>query len=244
MIDKKIHYVWLGGPKGNVENICINIWKDKLPDYEIIEWNEKNFDIEKEIKGKKFLEECYKQKLWAFIADYIRLKVLYEQGGLYMDTDIQVLKDLTPLMEENRLFFGYESKEYANGAIIGAEPHHPFIKDMLEFYNEDVMNSNLYTIPKIMTYILNKKYEKFDRNNFSEGIRVYDEEYFYPFNYNEEYTDDCITENTYVIHWWGKSWAKKRNYFLETKHMSGFEKIYKCMRIFASNTLLSLKRRR
>lgn len=146
MIDKKIHYVWLGGPKGNVENICINIWKDKLPDYEIIEWNEKNFDIEKEIKGKKFLEECYKQKLWAFIADYMRLKVLYEQGGLYMDTDIQVLKDLTPLLEENRLFFGYESEKYANGAIIGAEPHHPFIKDMLDFYNEDVMKLSLIHI--------------------------------------------------------------------------------------------------
>ena len=127
-----------------------------------------------------------------------------------MDTDIQVLKDLTPLLEENRLFFGYESEKYANGAIIGAEPHHPFIKDMLDFYNEDVMKSDLYTIPKIMTYILNEKYEKFDRNNFSEGIKVYNEEYFYPFNYNEDYTDDCITENTYVIHWWGKSWAKKK----------------------------------
>ena len=244
MIPKKIHYVWIGGAKGNLENICINIWKEKLPSYEIIEWNEKNFDIEKEIKGKKFLEECYRQKLWAFIADYMRLKVLYEQGGLYMDTDIQVLKDLTPLMEENKLFFGYESEEYVNGAIIGAEPHHPFIKDMLDFYNEDVMKSDLYTIPKIMTYMLNEKYEKIDRNNFSNDIKVYDEEYFYPFGFKDEYTDDCITENTYVIHWWGKSWAKKRNYFLETKHMSGFNKIYKCMRIFARNTLLALKRRR
>ena len=241
MIPKKIHYVWIGGAKGNLENICINIWKEKLPGYEIIEWNEKNFDIEKEIKGKKFLEECYKQKLWAFIADYIRLKVLYEQGGLYMDTDIQVLKDLTPLMDENKLFFGYESEEYVNGAIIGAEPHHPFIKDMLDFYDEDVMKCDLYTIPKIMTYMLNEKYEKFDRNNFSSDIKVYNEEYFYPFGFKDEYTDECITDNTYVIHWWGKSWAKKRNYFLETKHMSGFKKIYKCMRIFASNTLLSMK---
>ena len=64
-------------------------------------------------------------------------------------------------------------KKYPNGAIIGAVLHHPFIKDMLEFYDEDVMNSNLYTIPKIMTYMLTEKYEKFDRNNFSKGIRVY-----------------------------------------------------------------------
>ncbi len=78
MIPKKIHYVWIGGAKGNLENICINSWREKLPEYEIIEWNENNFDIEKEIKGKRFLEECYKQKLWAFISDYIRIKALYE----------------------------------------------------------------------------------------------------------------------------------------------------------------------
>ncbi|WP_300282802.1 glycosyltransferase [Peptacetobacter sp.] len=244
MIPKKIHYVWIGGPKGNLENICINSWKEKLPEYEIIEWNEKNFDIEKEIKGKKFLEECYKQKLWAFIADYIRLKVLYDQGGLYMDTDMQILKDLTPLMEENRLFLGYESKDYINGAIIGVEAKHPFIKDVLDFYDDDIMKCKLYTIPMIITHILNEKYKKIDRNNFSEGIKAYDEEYFYPFGFKENYTDECITENTYGIHWWGKTWVKKRNYFLESKHLKGFDKIYKCIKIFGSNTLLSLKRRK
>lgn len=244
MIPKKIHYVWIGGPKGNLENICINSWKEKLPEYEIIEWNEKNFDIEKEIKGKKFLEECYKQKLWAFIADYIRLKVLYEQGGLYMDTDMQILKDITPLIESNELFFGYESEKYANGAIIGVVPKHPYIKDVLEFYNEDIMKSNIYTLPMVMTYILNKKYEKIDRNDYSNNIKVYDEEYFYPFGFKDQYTDECITSNTYGIHWWGKTWVKKRNYFLESKHLKGFDKLYKCIKIFGSNTLLNLKRRK
>ncbi|MGX8127579.1 glycosyltransferase [Clostridioides difficile] len=238
MIPKKIHYVWFGGPKGNIENICINSWKEKLPEYEIVEWNEKNFDIEKEIKGNKFLEKCYKRKLWAFISDYTRIKVLYEQGGVYMDTDMQILKDITPLLENNRLICGYEDdREYINGAIIGVEKGHPFLKDLLEYYEKEVLTSSLFTIPKIMTHLMEKNYKKIDPNNYEEGIRVYDKEYFYPFGFKEDFTPECITENTFGIHWWGKSWAKKRNYFLESKHLTGANKIWKCCKIFASNTL-------
>ena len=240
MIPKKIHYVWFGGPKGNIENICINSWKEKLPEYEIVEWNEKNFDIEKEIKGNKFLEECYKRKLWAFISDYTRIKVLYEQGGVYMDTDMQILQDITPLLENNRLICGYEDdREYINGAIIGVEKGHPFLKDLLEYYEKEVLTSSLFTIPKIMTHLMEKNYKKIDPNNYEEGIRVYDKEYFYPFGFKEDFTPECITENTFGIHWWGKSWAKKRNYFLESKHLTGVNKIWKCCKIFASNTLRS-----
>ncbi|MFN1843545.1 glycosyltransferase [Clostridioides difficile] len=235
-----MHYVWFGGPKGNIENICINSWKEKLPEYEIVEWNEKNFDIEKEIKGNKFLEECYKRKLWAFISDYTRIKVLYEQGGVYMDTDMQILKDITPLLENNRLICGYEDdREYINGAIIGVEKGHPFLKDLLEYYEKEVLTSSLFTIPKIMTHLMEKNYKKIDPNNYEEGIRVYDKEYFYPFGFKEDFTPECITENTFGIHWWGKSWAKKRNYFLESKHLTGVNKIWKCCKIFASNTLRS-----
>lgn len=244
MIPKKIHYVWIGGAKGNIENICINSWKEKLPDYEIIEWNEHNVDIEKEIKGKKFLEECYKRKLWAFISDYIRIKVLYEQGGVYMDTDMQILKDITPLLDESKLFLGYEDEKYANGAIIGATKNHKLLKDLLDFYESEVLSSDFFTIPKVITHIVETKYENIDRNNYSEGIRIYDEEYFYPFSYKENFYYDCIKDNTYGIHWWGKSWAKKRDYFLESKHLSGVDKVVKCSKIFASNTLLGLKRRK
>lgn len=200
----------------------------------------KNFDIEKEIKGNKFLEECYKRKLWAFISDYTRIKVLYEQGGVYMDTDMQILKDITPLLENNRLICGYEDdREYINGAIIGVEKGHPFLKDLLEYYEKEVLTSSLFTIPKIMTHLMEKNYKKIDPNNYEEGIRVYDKEYFYPFGFKEDFTPECITENTFGIHWWGKSWAKKRNYFLESKHLTGVNKIWKCCKIFASNTLRS-----
>lgn len=243
MIPKKIHYVWIGGPKGNLENICISSWKEKLPDYEIIEWNEKNFDIKKEIEGKPFLQECYKRKLWAFISDYIRTKVLYEHGGIYMDTDMQIVQDITPLLSQSKIMLGYECETYINGAIIGATKGHKLLKDMLDFYEKDIINSDFYTIPKLITHLLGKNYEKYHRNNFSEDIRVYDEEYFYPFHFKADFTEECITSNTYGIHWWGKSWAKKRNYYLETKHLRGTDKLIKKAKIFASNTLLTLKRR-
>lgn len=135
---------------------------------------------------------------------------------------------------------GYEDdREYINGAIIGVEKGHPFLKDLLEYYEKEVLTSSLFTIPKIMTHLMEKNYKKIDPNNYEEGIRVYDKEYFYPFGFKEDFTPECITENTFGIHWWGKSWAKKRNYFLESKHLTGVNKIWKCCKIFASNTLRS-----
>lgn len=245
MIPKKIHYVWIGGAKGNLENICINSWREKLPEYEIIEWNENNFDIEKEIKGKRFLEECYKQKLWAFISDYIRIKALYEYGGVYMDTDMQILKDITPLLEGKKVFFGYEDDHHISAGIIAAEPKQEIFKKILDFYNSDeIMNVSFHTIPKVITYVVENNFKKIDKNHFEDGITVYDSEYFYPFSYREDFYYDCIKENTYGIHWWGKSWAKKRNYFLETKHMKGIEKFIKCSKIFIKNTLISMKGRK
>lgn len=244
MIPKKIHYVWIGGPKGNIENICINSWREKLPEYEIIEWNEHNFDIEKEIKGKKFLEVCYQKKMWAFISDYIRIKVLYEQGGVYMDTDMQILKDITPLLDKQDVFFGYEDEKHISAGIIGAKPGHKVFKQMLDFYESDILSAPFYTIPKVITYIIENNYKKIDKNHYEDGITVYDRECFYPFSYREDFCYECIKENTYGIHWWGKSWVKKRDYFLETKHMRGIEKVVKCVKILVSNSLLSIKRRK
>lgn len=244
MIPKKIHYVWIGGPKGNLENICINSWREKLPDYEIIEWNEKNFDIEKEIAGNKFFEECYKRKLWAFISDYIRIKVLYEQGGIYLDTDMQILKDITPLLSNHKFISGYEDEEvYISAGFICAEKGHPLLKDILDYYETEILKSDIFTIPKVITHVLRKNYKQIDSNNFEEDIYVYDREYFYPFSFKEEFSYECIKENTYGIHWWGKSWAKKRNYFLESKNLKGVNKAFKYLKIFVSNSLLKFKKR-
>lgn len=217
MIDKKIHYIWFGNkqkPKKVLK--CIESWKKNLPDYEIIEWNEETFNIEAERKNNKFLDECYKRKLWAFVADYVRVKILYEQGGIYMDTDIEVIKDLTPLLN-TQLFCGIEYKNEKGFAILGSCKKHKVLEKMLKFYENDVWNSSDFIITDILTKTIDNLYGKKIRKN--EEITIYPTTYFYPFKYGEKFTPDCLTENTYTIHWWEQSWGSNpKIYFLKYKH--------------------------
>lgn len=132
MIPKIIHYVWVGGnPKPKNIQKCMKTWKKHLSDYKIIEWNESNFDIHE----NKYVEQAYKAKKWAFVSDYIRAKAIYEHGGIYLDTDVLVLDDLHELLND-RAFVGFENKENPFTAVFGAEPNHPLIKDMLDYYDD------------------------------------------------------------------------------------------------------------
>ena len=213
MIPKKIHYIWFGGkPLSKVSNICINSWKEKLPEYEIIEWNEKNLDLDQLCRENKFFAECRKRKLYAYMADYLRLRILYEQGGIYMDTDMQVLKSFDKLTDTNFLI-GHASYEKIGTGFIGAEKGCPVTKRILDFYNEEIWHSELFTIPDIVGYLFEK--EKFD-------VKVYDKEYFSPCAFDKPFSEDDITENTYMIHWYEGSWTLNKQVvlFLMTKHIS------------------------
>lgn len=233
MIPKKLHYIWLGkNSKPNLMDICINSWREKLPDYEIIEWNEDNLNFYEEIEKNNFLKECYKRKLWAFLSDYFRMKVLYENGGIYLDTDMQIIKPLD-LFLNNSFFIGLESKNIISAGIIGAEANHKLIGEILKFYDKRIWNEPIYTSPDIITKVLKESYSF----NFSDGIieipesniKLYPSEYFYPYHFTEEFIYSKIRENTYGIHWWGKSWGKKKDlkklYFLEFKHYRGIKKL-------------------
>ncbi|MBI0121496.1 glycosyl transferase [Lactobacillus sp. M0398] len=132
MIPKIIHYVWVGGnPKPKNIQRCMKTWTKHLQDYQIIEWNEQNFDIHE----NKYVEQAYQAKKWAFVSDYIRAKAVYEMGGIYMDTDVLVLDNLHDLLG-NRAFVGFENKENPFTAVFGAEKGHPLIKDMLSYYDD------------------------------------------------------------------------------------------------------------
>ncbi|MGL5984838.1 MAG: glycosyltransferase [Cetobacterium sp.] len=239
-MEKKIHYIWLGkASKPNIMDICINSWKEKLPGYEIIEWNEDNLNFYNEIEKNKFLKECYKRELWAFLSDYFRIKVLYEHGGIYLDSDMQILKSLDIFLK-NRLFFGMEDLNQVSAGIIGAEKGHLFLKKMLEFYEEDIWNINIYTIPSIIQYILKKDYgfessgSSFETKELNDGIKIYPPEYFYPYHFTEEFSFEKIKKDTFGIHWWGKSWHgnKKKLYFLEFKTLKNHKKIIINLLIF------------
>lgn len=227
MIPKKIHYIWLGGDeKSHLSNICINSWYEKLHDYEIIEWNESNLDLDKISRENYFFAKCRKYKLWAYMADYLRILVLYEYGGIYMDTDVQVLQSYNPLLN-NHFFIGLEVGNYIGTGVIACEHHNPMIKKALDFYNDLIWNSELYTIPQIMTKIL----ETVDK----KGSSVYPMYYFAPYDYNTSFNRSVITKNTYAIHWFTGSWANKKEVstFLQTKHIHN--KTKKAIIIFKKN---------
>ena len=131
MIPKKIHYIWFGkGEKNERVKHCIESWKKYLPDYEIIEWNEDNFDI----NYNDFTKSAYENKKWAFVSDVARLWVLYNEGGIYMDTDVEVYKPLDEFLN-NEGFTGFEDVHYPVTATLGAVKGNPVIKMMLDYYN-------------------------------------------------------------------------------------------------------------
>lgn len=131
MIPKIIHYVWLGhGEKSDKIKHCIESWKKYLPDYEIKEWNEDNFDI----NYNDFTRQTYEKKQYAFTSDVIRLYALYTEGGIYMDTDVEVYKPLDEFLNEPA-FTGFEDINYPVTATLGAEKGNPVIKMMLDYYN-------------------------------------------------------------------------------------------------------------
>ncbi len=185
-IPKLIHYCWFGNKKKpQLVEDCISSWKKYLPDYEIIEWNEKNTDLK-----HSFLKKTYKLKKWAFVADFVRLKVLYEFGGIYLDTDMLMLKPLESFLDD-KCFFGAENEGYINAAIFGTRKNHPFIKECLLKYEHLNLNNKTnwreISIPRIITQefkdkngfdlIFNKKIEK-------SNIVIYPPSYFYPLDGN------------------------------------------------------------
>ena len=133
-IPKIIHYCWFGGsPLPPSVKKCIESWKKKCPDYTIVRWDESNVDLDE----NRYASEAYKAGKWAFVSDYVRLKVVYEHGGVYLDTDVELLKSLDALTGKYDGFFGYEwGKDLvATGLGFGAVPGNRFVKAMLDGYD-------------------------------------------------------------------------------------------------------------
>ena len=131
MIPKKIHYVWLGhGEMNERAKLCLKSWKEKLPDYEVIEWNEDNLPMD---ELGDFFTQAYENKKWAFASDVARLWVLYTQGGIYLDTDVEVYQNFDEFLSLDG-FIGFESHHYLSTATIGACQYNPIIKLILDYY--------------------------------------------------------------------------------------------------------------
>jgi mannosyltransferase OCH1-like enzyme len=204
MIPKLIHYCWFGPNKKSDLNIrCIESWEKYLSDFEIKEWNETNFPID----DYPFAKEAYSQGKYAFVADVARLYALQKEGGVYLDTDMEILKPIHHLLE-NTAFVGFESKEWIAVGIIGSVPSGHFINLLLNHYKTCPFST--ITQPYIATSILGKIGFDIDGESqtITDFLTVYSEDYFYPYSY---YTKKMhFTENTRCLHHYEGSWQEEK----------------------------------
>jgi mannosyltransferase OCH1-like enzyme len=210
-IPKTIHYCWFGGKeKPEIVKRCMESWKRNLPDYEIIEWNESNFNID----SNPYVKEAYSSGKYAFVSDYVRVYALYHYGGIYLDTDVEVFKSFNNLLHHPS-FWGFEQENYIATSTIGAQKGNALIKQFLDSYKdkkfirEDGTINNLTNVA-VITRLLewfglktNGQYQEIEEM----GV-FYPQTYFSPYDYINCQT--FITEETYTIHYFYKSWLPLR----------------------------------
>lgn len=205
MIPKKIHYCWFGGkPKPAVVLKCIESWRRVMPEYEIIEWSEENFDV----NSHPYTKEAYKNKKWAFVSDYVRLKILEQFGGIYFDTDMYLLKNISPLLESNVCVVCREDSDNLNAAMFASAPHNIYVKDLLIAYDNAKERE---IIPKLMTRVYLIGREKY------QDLKILDSVYFYPFTVEtiKKYNYKNAPQESYGVHLWDYSWGHPLNKFIK-----------------------------
>ena len=211
MYKRQIHYCWFGqNPLPPLAVKCIESWKRYCPGYEIKEWSEDNFDIH----CCQYVEEAYSAKKWAFVTDYVRLYVLKEFGGIYMDTDVEVLKPLDRFLV-HPAFSGFEQQTSIPTGIIASEKDNFWVSYLLSYYDTKNFlkpdgNYDLTTNVETITQMTAERYNFAANNTYQElgnDVVLYPIEYFCP---KDIFTGKLnITNNTYTIHHFNASWLSK-----------------------------------
>ena len=209
-MEKVIHYCWFGrGEKPELVKKCIASWQKFCPDYEIIEWNEDNFDI----RSCKFVEEAYSDRNFAFVSDYVRAYVLYSQGGIYMDTDVEILASLDRFLDD-KVFLGFEEGNFVGTCVMGVEKGHELMKMYLDHYENAVYFNPDGTKYKdtnvvLLTKLLEEKGLELNGKKQTVGdITVYPRTVFSPYDYINGI--NYITEDSAAIHHFAQLWLPKR----------------------------------
>lgn len=222
MIPKKIHYCWFGrGEKNQKAEACIASWKKYCPDYEIIEWNEDNFDVNR----NAYTKMCYENRKFAFLSDYVRLLIVEEFGGIYFDVDVEVIRPLDPLLV-HPAYFGFETNQYVNtGMGFGAEAHNPVVQSMIAAYDR-LLDGEHGTVgcPILNTEGLVAHGLVLDgsRQDLGDAV-VLPADFFNP--YDDPTGRLRKTANTYSIHWYAKSWMSKKT-ILRSKLARPFHRLF------------------
>ena len=211
LIPKKLHYMWFGGtPLPDNLKKCIESWKRYCPDYEIVEWNEDNYDIDKH----QYMKKAYDAKAYGFVPDYARLDILYNEGGLYLDTDVEIKRNIDDLLFQEA-FCGVEKWQLINfGGLSGAVKNHPMVKMFLDA-REDILfldlegKRNKNTCGFYDTRVaINEGYIVNGKTQTIGGMNIYAYDYFHPYDYMSGIVNE--TENTHSIHWFNGGWLDER----------------------------------
>lgn len=222
MIPKIIHYCWFGrNPLPDSAKKCIASWKKFFPDYEIREWNEDTYDIAK----IPYIREAYKAKKYAFVSDYARFDILYNVGGVYFDTDVEVIRPMDDILEKGAFMGceidGKDPDDPADNAMIAvapglglaAEKGHPLYQKILDYYADQhflvdgAMNTET-VVSHVTRVLFSEGLENKKGIQTVAGITVYPKEYFNPRNNNTGVMTK--TKNTRAIHWYSMTWLSKK----------------------------------
>lgn len=236
VIPKKIHYMWLGGgtlPK-NLQ-MCVESWRKYCPDYEIIKWDESNYDVKKSV----YMDQAYQYEKYGYVPDYARIDILYHHGGIYMDTDVEVIRNLDDMLYQEA-FCSVEKWQVLNfGGCSGAIPKQPALKRFLQawkqrrFINEegsaDILSSGFLDTRVAMDcgYVLN------GQNQTILGMNIYTYDYFHPYDYMSGKME--LTDDTYAIHHFNGGWLDEHAKLATQRTRSKYESL--CHRIQQTNDL-------
>jgi len=206
MIPKTIHYCWFGrGEKPELALRCIESWKKYCPDYEIVEWNEDNFDINSNL----YVKQAYEARKFAFVTDYVRLWAMYNHGGIYMDTDVMVLKSLDEYLDQEA-FCGFESQTKINTGTLACVRGFALFKELLADYENRVffhadgtmdMTTNVETISNLM---IPRGFVPNGEKQTVEGLTIYPKNIFCP--PHNRLGDAAYIKDTVAVHYFSGSW--------------------------------------
>jgi hypothetical protein len=205
MIPKRLHYCWYGPEKTERAKNCIESWQRLLPAYEFIEWNESNTVLD-----TPFLKYAFEQKKWNRLSNYVRARALFDQGGIYLDTDIELIKSTDDLLG-NHCFLGFQlrhlSDECVNVAFIGSIPGHPFWQACMQRWDKMYHDQGILELaPFTVTFLLKERGLRHCVEQMLGDIKLYPVEYFYPYSWHETFVPQKhIKPQTYGIHYWASS---------------------------------------
>lgn len=210
MIPKIIHYCWFGeGQIPEKEQKCIDTWKKFFPDYEIKRWDESNFDV----NGTNYSKQAYEKKKYSFVSDYARAKILFEEGGLYLDTDVEIIKPFPKLVDGNG-FMGFERRHFLGTAVLAAEKENEIIGKLLSYYEkhdfltEDGVMDNIANVSMLTDIMKEYGLELGGERQTVAGFEVFNREFFYPKKLDED--EFRIADETCAIHKCSNSWMSER----------------------------------